>query len=142
MLLRFSVGQRLNVSPVSSCKQAHLLGAFRILEQPQQNKVRCGTPTCPVRGLSRVARFSGDFAVLLPQFILGHRYCCEAAQRHSSKIGQKEFWHFLNPGYRTTAVGCRHILCLFRQEQVKAPLVEPTLHSAEYQWYNQFCRVA
>ena len=37
-----------NVLPGS---RTHLLGAFRVLEQPQQNEVHCGASTCAVRGI-------------------------------------------------------------------------------------------
>ena len=62
-----------------------------------------------------MARFSGDFAVLLPQLVLRHRYCSEAAQRSLSSSSDKMSSglfrrHLLNPGYRTAAVGCRHML--------------------------------
>ena len=45
---------RHNVLPSS---RTHLLGAFRVLEQPQQNEVHCGASTRAVRGIpmSRIA---------------------------------------------------------------------------------------
>ena len=48
--------------------------------------------------------------------------------RKSSGLSRR---HLLNPDYRTTAVGCRHIHCLFRQPQVKAQLEDSALHSAK-----------
>ena len=43
-----------------------------MLEQPQQNEVHCRASTCAVRGLSRAARFSDDFAVLPPPACPAH----------------------------------------------------------------------
>ena len=40
-----------------------------------------------------------------------------SSDRKSSGLSRR---HLLNPGYHTTAVGCRHIRCLFRQPQMKA----------------------
>ena len=49
-----------------------------------------------------------------------------SSDRKSSGLSRR---HLLNPGYRTTAVGCRHIHCVFRQPQVKAQLEDSALHS-------------
>ena len=72
VLPRFSFGGRLIASPASSCKRAHLLGTFRVLEQPLQKRGSLRSIYLTVRRLSRAARFSGDFVVLPPSACPAH----------------------------------------------------------------------
>ena len=66
-----------------------------------------------------------------------YRSLASSSDRKSSALSRR---HLLNPGYLTTAVACRHIHCLFRQQQVKTQLEDSALHSAENLRYSQFCR--